>query len=1718
MQGFASGYAFGEVLYRCNLQPDFEHFDPSDHPDAMLNNFSRLQPTLARLGIKLDSKRANGIMTQKRGAALRLLYDVKVAVSGLNRDLMLSRRTQFAKSISTETTPSISVLETQTGNTSQRKPFEEKMHRIFDEVMRVASMPAKAQIEERALAWYSEQAVAQKRSVEEAQASLKAEKLEQQKNFRKELRGTFRGRVTKKQMAEEMGRKEHSANQQRWRELERQDLAVELAMQARREEKKAQSHAAAAQDCEDSINDFENTLNRLGKDEVPKSSRDTQPIIDSSALEHLRSIQARAPDQAVLKKQGAEYVALMKTKRVEAMNARKEKERRRRKLLCDHAQAERDREGEKRKEYLFSTLERESAEEHRVSKRLFQLRQEQRVIAENRKVREEQYATRQAQDREEALKREEALAKTRREMYEETSLQEAEKWATIKEARLEAKRQKNVDFCTQLLEALVSISEKAADHREKTGSLVPRKEYLEWVALFAAGVQSQDSDSFGESREDEHVDVAAKVLDESAMKDYLGFSGQWEESALEAPQGNDALGAIVDAIFTSAFEDESEAVLPNINFPYKVAIIGTPFAGKSTMSAVLAAELGVTVISPEDAVKSVIQAAEDPDVAGRANDLGQKAAQVLKEGHQLPDDLLVAIIVHSIVGLEAAGSEADVPNGFVLDGFPRNENQAALLEKSLTGLDLEKVAERDSQASVLAAPLVKDKGASEVKLVSGLDTVILLTLSDEVLALKRALGRRIDPDTGAVYHMELNPPPTDNPGLLERLEDISGDSNDAEQVQERLTTSANQLPPLEAWISKFDKLLCKLDCYASPEDLQKSAANHLSMVARAKEAAEANSKTAAAAKEAAERVQAAADAAATATAAAEAAAAELLKAKRAEMEAKETIKEGEGAAEAQELLSGKTAEICAEQLKLAQKAAEEAALKAQEAAEAATLATAAVKETEDRATDVEASAEAKSAAENAAKETAEAEIMAREAAKKAEAAHQAAKEAAARAQDLSTGESDSLLQEDKAAQEEPSSEESGEEPAAETPADTTCNTHDIDSEFKRILYDQWRDMEQMYTQGLKQAFRSIREERAASFQHFVIMREEFKEFLHQPDERQNKVAGFQRQFNAVDLDHRRNEDTKAELLLRATELQDTLWDICDKKFADVKAEAERCKKEPFVDEKAKALSILFESIAQLETDRFRTTSSIVTDYERARFGLDISEEIDLPLLNLSEEDHPESLANVVALEESGGIPEEVLALEDTPALFKILRTAVAVGNLSPAALEASPSAEEGDEAEGGASESAEASFAKSTRQILKGEREAYLARLRLLAAKFSAMRKELGENASLTFEWQADLLQARYQGECGAVSALVSLAQKTIENESELPYELRLEGTELVIDEERLALRPPPAEENVVGDEPPVTEGVFKVSQLQNLQNQLKQASREELPVGAALEIMLRVCSSRGGAPGPWEAASTDAIDAVIKQFDHQSTGYIDWRELIASLAAQHFPKMVSALPRHVAETRMAMEAADEDSDGFLDEEQFLGVKMWWEEDLPQVDTCLDINLMAKDMWFEMMADGDGLVDFKAVLLFMVMDRSERDGLVKALSCIGESNGRGPPELLTLERLERIAYPSGILEASLIPVPDLAGVQASISGSENTALEDPGASDENAEGRESGEDEGNDAVVELSATVDAFMENADSRALFGSVLSRYVCKDPYTTMAMSLQRRTTPPAEEPKEE
>jgi adenylate kinase len=56
-----------------------------------------------------------------------------------------------------------------------------------------------------------------------------------------------------------------------------------------------------------------------------------------------------------------------------------------------------------------------------------------------------------------------------------------------------------------------------------------------------------------------------------------------------------------------------------------------------------------------------------------------------------------------------------------------------------------------------------------------LDVVVLLTVPDELI-VERITGRRMDPDTGAIYHLKFNPPPED---VAERVVQRKDDTEEA---------------------------------------------------------------------------------------------------------------------------------------------------------------------------------------------------------------------------------------------------------------------------------------------------------------------------------------------------------------------------------------------------------------------------------------------------------------------------------------------------------------------------------------------------------------------------------------------------------------------------------------------------------------------------------------------------------------------------------------------------------------------------------------------------------------------------------------------------------------------------------------------------------------------------------------------------------------------------
>ncbi|XP_030886285.1 sperm flagellar protein 2 isoform X4 [Leptonychotes weddellii] len=79
-KSFSSGYLIGEILHKFELQGDFSEFSESRVSNAKLNNFSRLEPTLHLLGVQFDQNVAHNIITEKPGAATKLLYQLYIVL------------------------------------------------------------------------------------------------------------------------------------------------------------------------------------------------------------------------------------------------------------------------------------------------------------------------------------------------------------------------------------------------------------------------------------------------------------------------------------------------------------------------------------------------------------------------------------------------------------------------------------------------------------------------------------------------------------------------------------------------------------------------------------------------------------------------------------------------------------------------------------------------------------------------------------------------------------------------------------------------------------------------------------------------------------------------------------------------------------------------------------------------------------------------------------------------------------------------------------------------------------------------------------------------------------------------------------------------------------------------------------------------------------------------------------------------------------------------------------------------------------------------------------------------------------------------------------------------------------------------------------------------------------------------------------------------------
>ncbi len=187
----------------------------------------------------------------------------------------------------------------------------------------------------------------------------------------------------------------------------------------------------------------------------------------------------------------------------------------------------------------------------------------------------------------------------------------------------------------------------------------------------------------------------------------------------------------------------------------RLLIMGAPGAGKGTQAALIKNEYKIAHISTGDMFRYHMS---------NNTPLGIEAHKYIDHGNLVPDELTIQMVYERL-------QEDDLANGFLLDGFPRNLNQAVALDDILKKLNIK------------------------------LDCVLNITVDDNLL-INRITGRRTCTKCGASYHVVSNKP------KVEGICDVCGSTlvqrkDDTEEtIKTRLDVYYKQTKPVLDYYEK----------------------------------------------------------------------------------------------------------------------------------------------------------------------------------------------------------------------------------------------------------------------------------------------------------------------------------------------------------------------------------------------------------------------------------------------------------------------------------------------------------------------------------------------------------------------------------------------------------------------------------------------------------------------------------------------------------------------------------------------------------------------------------------------------------------------------------------------------------------------------------------------------------------------------------------------------
>ena len=191
-----------------------------------------------------------------------------------------------------------------------------------------------------------------------------------------------------------------------------------------------------------------------------------------------------------------------------------------------------------------------------------------------------------------------------------------------------------------------------------------------------------------------------------------------------------------------------------------IIFLGAPGAGKGTQAAELARERELAHIATGDLFRQALE---------RGTELGLKAKSYMEKGVLVPSQITISMVLERLSAPDCAG-------GVILDGFPRNLEQAEALDKALS-----------------------HQGKA-------IDKVVYIKVAEEEL-LKRLSGRWICRQCQAPCHATDSPPKV--PGKCDKCggELYQRPDDNETSVKKRLEVYFAETAPLIDYYTRGSKLL-----------------------------------------------------------------------------------------------------------------------------------------------------------------------------------------------------------------------------------------------------------------------------------------------------------------------------------------------------------------------------------------------------------------------------------------------------------------------------------------------------------------------------------------------------------------------------------------------------------------------------------------------------------------------------------------------------------------------------------------------------------------------------------------------------------------------------------------------------------------------------------------------------------------------------------------------